>query len=398
MTDAVRALRFRWYHGLLAGLPLMLLLVLVPAAAVAAPPTGPEPGAPAVTPTPASQPAPGASCAPTDPTCVSGAPATPPAGNPGGVPIGIALPSPGDLVRQLLDALDWRKVIGGVITGAYDTLFNDLLERLGRQLAAILTWTPDPRAFDGAMGNLGGLVETFRLAAVALCTAVFAFTAAQFLLGQVREPQAALGRLVAVLFVLGFYRTLIGYLITGTNALAQAVVASGSDQTGNIVAALRPAAPVLALPTYLVMGAIAGTILVVVLVCLKYVGFLFLLVTYIAGPLLLPLAIYPPTAGFVAKWGEHLAKAMIWPVVWAIELRLFGALVGNVVPIDPRALAADSALQSILNMITALSLLGLMAATPWGIHTQFTVKQGVDVVVRAGQRVGRLAAGVAAAA
>ena len=57
-----------------------------------------------------------------------------------------------------------------------------------------------------------------------------------------------------------------------------------------------------------VVTALAGVIALLFLFILgvvRMLGFAFLLVAYVLGPLMLPLGLVPETAGYCAAWGKH---------------------------------------------------------------------------------------------
>jgi len=305
---------------------------------------------------------------------------------------GFGLPTPASLARAVLGALDWTALLTGLLKGLYAVLVGDGIQQLGDQLAGFVLATPNLLAEDGGMGNVQRLVDDLRAAAVGACLVVFTFTVVQFTAGREQEPAAALGRLGAVLLALGFYRPLVGWLLQGASALSSGVQRVGTDTTtGAFTGALKLLLPAAAPLWYLL--ALLGALLVIAIGVAKIVGLAFLLLTYVAGPLLLPLGIHPRTAGWVGVWAEHLVKALLWPVLWALEFRVFGAIAGGLTLTDARG--QFSLGTGALGALTALALLAIMAGTPWALHTQFTLRQGAQVVVR---QAGRAADAAVAAA
>ena len=306
---------------------------------------------------------------------------------------GFGLPTPASLARAVLGALDWRALLTGLLKGLYEILVGDGIAQLGDQLAGFVLATPNLLAEDGGMGNVQRLVDDLRAAAVGACLVAFTITVIQFTAGREQEPQAALGRLGAVLLALGFYRPLVGWLLRGAGAIALGIERVGADTTtGAFTTMLKLLLPAAA-PLWYLLG-LLGALLVIAIGVVKIAGLAFLLLTYVAGPLLLPLGIHPRTAGWVGMWAEHLVKALLWPVIWALEFRVFGAITGGLTLVDARG--EFSPATGALGALTALALLAIMAGTPWALHTQFTLKRGAQIVVR---QAGRAAdAAVAAAA
>ncbi len=171
-----------------------------------------------------------------------------------------------------------------------------------------------------------------------------------------------------------------------------AVYATGGDATTPVFGtALKALVPVAA-PFWYVLG-LGGALLLLAICVVKILGFAFLLLTYTAGPLLLPLGLHPRTAPWVGVWAEHLVKALLWPVLWALEFRLFGALAGGVAFFNPDGSVNGASLQGgALGALTALAMLVLMAGTPWVLHTRFTPRATVGGAAQsAGRQLGRAA-------
>ncbi len=293
---------------------------------------------------------------------------------------------PVGFVRSALGAIDWKAVLTGLLKGLYELVVGDGIMQLGDQIAGFLLATPNLLAEDGGMANIQRLVDALRLAAVGACLVAFTLTVVHFMAGHEQAPQAALGRLLAVLVALGFYRTFVGWLLRGANAIALGVLAIGGDTTtGYVTGALKALIPA-ALPLWYLLSLIGGGLIIAIGV-VKILGIAFLLLTYAAGPLLLPLGIHPRTAGWVGLWAEHLLKALLWPILWAVEFRIFGAIAGGLTFFD--AQGQFSLGIGALGALTALALLVIMAGTPWTFHARFTVtRYGQVVVQQAGRLVG----------
>ena len=302
---------------------------------------------------------------------------------------------PGALAARVLAALDWKALLTALLQGAWAVLVGDGVERIGGELGALLLLTPDLRRVEAQQGNIQGLVDALRTGMVGACTVAFVVTIGQFVLGQEGDPRGPLARLGAVLFALGFYRQLVGWVVEAAAVITAGVYTAGADTTTATFPAMLKALVPLAAPLWYLLSLLGVALLIAVCV-VKIIGFALLLLAYVAGPLLLPLAIHPRTAGWVGVWAEHLVKILCWPVVWALEFRVFGALAGGLTFVGPGGTVAGQSLASgAFGALTALATLVLMAYTPWLLHTRFTLRQGAQVVMQQAGRVAGAAAVVA---
>jgi hypothetical protein len=257
-----------------------------------------------------------------------------------------------------IDLGDW---IGKLLRGLWKALGVDVIGTFGDQIAGWLLQNPDLTASAGQMGNVQRMADALRLASLSLVVVLFLVAVYRFWLGGEEAPQASLGRLLAVLFALGFYKPLVGWLIGGSNALTDGVLHAGTN-----AADLEFGVLLTAIPDTGALWTLAGVIALAFLVLLgvvRMLGFAFLLVLYVAGPLILPLGLVPETAGYCALWAKHGAKLLFWPVVWAIEFRLFDALKEGLY------LRPDSVGQTILAPFAALGMLLVMVKTPILLHS-----------------------------
>jgi len=256
-----------------------------------------------------------------------------------------------------IDLGDW---IGKLLRGLWKALGVDVIGKFGDEIAGWLLKNPDLTTSAGQMGNVQRMADALRLASLSLVIVLFLVSVYRFWLGGEQAPQASLGRLLGVLFALGFYKPLVGWLIGGSNALTDGVL-----HTGTNVAPPSFGAILTAIPDTGALWALAGVIALAFLMVIgvvRMLGFAFLLVLYVAGPLILPLGLVPETAGYCALWAKHGAKLLFWPVVWAIEFRLFDALrEGLYLP--------DSVGHTILAPFAALGMLLVMVKTPVLLHS-----------------------------
>ena len=257
-----------------------------------------------------------------------------------------------------IDLGDW---IGKLLTGLWKALGVDGIGKFGDQIAGWLLANPDLTTSAGQMGNVQRMVDALRLASLSLVIVLFLVAVYRFWLGGETAPQASLGRLLGVLFALGFYKPLVGWLIGGSNAVTSGVLHAGTNAAhpsfGGLLAAIPGTSPLWAL------AGVIALLFLFVLGVVRMLGFAFLLVAYVLGPLMLPLGLVPETAGYCAAWGKHTAKLLFWPVLWAVEFRLFDALKEGLY------LPPDSAGQTILAAFAALGMLLVMVKTPILVHS-----------------------------
>jgi len=338
----------RWTLVLIATLSILLMLLSLRPVAAQAPTPVPTPAGTPTTATPVATPAP--STDGSEP------------------PVATEAPDPSDPATSVtvgkgpfgfsIDLGDW---IGKLLKGLWKALGVDGIAKFGDEIAGWLLRNPDLTTSAGQMGNVQRMTDALRLASLSLVIVLFLVSVYRFWLGGETAPQASLGRLLGVLFALGFYKPLVGWLIGGSNALTDGVLHAGSN-------AARPSfgALLTAIPDTGALWALAGVIALAFLVVIgivRMLGFAFLLVLYVVGPLVLPLGLVPETAGYCALWAKHGAKLLFWPVVWAIEFRLFDALKEGLY------LPPDSAGHFILAPFAALGMLLVMFKTPILLHS-----------------------------
>jgi len=279
-----------------------------------------------------------------------------------------------------VDLGDW---IAKLLAGAWKALGVDGIKEFGDQIAGWLLRNPDLATSAGQMGNVQRMVDTLRLAAVSVCIALFAAGVYRVWLGG-DPPVSSLGRLLAVLVTLGFYRTFVGWIVGASNALTDGMLHAGTNATPSGFGALLAAIPGTS-PIWALAGVIA-LVFLFVLGVVRLLGYAFLLVAYVLGPVVLPLGLLPETASYCGLWAKHGIKLLVWPMLWAIEFRLFDALKeGLYLP--------DSVPHAILAPFAALGMLIVMWKTPLMLHSG-SFEQGA----RAAVRVVRVAAGAAGTA
>lgn len=271
-----------------------------------------------------------------------------------------------------VDLGDW---IAKLLRGMGKAIGVDAVASFGGEIAGWMLVNPDLTRDVGQMGNVQRMTDALRLAALSLVIVLFVASVYRLWLGGGEAPVAATGRLVAVLVALGFYKPLVGLLVGASNAVTGGVLHAGTNAKppaiGEILAAI---------PTTNPLWSLAGVIALVFLFVLgvvRILGYAFLLVAYVAGPVVLPLALVPETAGYTALWAKHATKLLFWSVLWALEFRLFDALKEGLFLPDP------SVGHALLAPFSALAMLVVMFRTPLMLHSgsfEQTARSAVRVV------------------
>lgn len=268
--------------------------------------------------------------------------------------------------------VDLGEWIGKLLRGFGKAIGVDAIESFGGEIAGWLLTNPDLTHNAGQMGNVQRVTDALRLAALSVVVVLFIVAVYRFWLGGERAPTVALGRLLAALVVLGFYRPLVGLLVETSNAVTKGVLNAGANATppafGQILAAI---------PTSNPLWSLAGVIALVFLFVLgvvRVLGYASLLVAYVMGPILVPLGLLPETAGYTALWAKHGLKLLFWSVLWAVEFRLFDALKEGLY------LADSSVGHALLAPFAALAMLVVMFKTPMMLHSGSFEQQAQTVV------------------
>jgi len=290
-------------------------------------------------------------------------------GTPTGTPIPTETPTPtGNAATSVqigtgpfafsVDLGDW---IAKLFAGLWKALGVDGIKAFGDNIAGWLLVNPNLAVTSGQMGNVQRMVDALQLAALSLVVVLFIAAVYRVWLGGEASPVATLGRLGAVLFALGFYRSLAGLLVDASNAVSGGVLHAGVNTAPTGFGAFLEAIPGTS-PLWSLAGVVALALLFA-LGIVRMLGFAFLLVAYVLGPVMLPLGLLPETAGYCALWAKHSMKLLFWPALWAVEFRLFDALREGLY------LPQGSVGQAVLAPFAALGMLLVMFRTPLMLHS-----------------------------
>ncbi len=255
-----------------------------------------------------------------------------------------------------IDLSDW---VLKFMYGAWAAVGGDQIKGLANQIAALMLTNPDVTRGGGELQPVQDLVNGFLLVALPLLIVMWVPTVWRFCYGRLLDPTGALTRLTIVIFLLGFYRTLFRHAVNGSNALTFSVLDAGNARTGfDEMLRFGGASPPGLQAIYVVIG-IVGLVFVLFLGVMRLMAFAYLLLLYVFGPLVIPLWLHPGSANYFDFWWKSVLRVLAWSVVWAVEFKLFGAVValastGNV---PAKALAP----------LVALALLFVMFKTPKAI-------------------------------
>ncbi len=118
---------------------------------------------------------------------------------------------------------------------------------------------------------------------------------------------------------------------------------------------------------------IVGLVFVLFLGVMRLMAFVYLLLLYVFGPLVIPLWLHPGSANYFDFWWRSLIRVLAWSVVWAVEFKLFRAVLAMAATTNVAAAAVAP--------LAALALLFVMYKTPKAIPGP-TPMQGWEMVSR----------------
>ncbi len=317
---------------------------------------------------------------------VSAAPSSPGATLSGGAapataylaPAAVAIPGLSDVVDALnglkdaiVSALDVSNWIPSIFTGLADSIVGkDGLGNIASDVGAWLVHTPNVAMGPGSGGLLGELVGYIQAAAMAAMTCAIALTVFRVWMGLEPSPQAALLRILALSLLLALYKPGIGWAIEASNGVSTAIFALDSGEQSNVWSGVRNTVFVQnAVPGWLVLNSIVAVASFFMLMAIGFVRILSIvafMVMYVIGPLALLTAVFPDS-GWFDRWWRVGVQALVWPVLWAVELKLF-IVVGA-------TLAAESIGGAFVAPLLQLALLYAIFKTPgWVKNSQITTR------------------------
>ncbi len=266
-----------------------------------------------------------------------------------------------------VDLSDWTLKF---VYGAWNAAGGDEVEGMGNQLEALLLTNPDPTVAGAGMKSLQTLVDSMITFSLSLITVMFVISVWRFSYGDLQQPQTALFRLAGAIFLLGFYRLLFRYIIAASNAATYTILGGSSVEDAGLAQVVRYIVPTSAL--WAIVSLIA-LVFVLMLGFVRVMGLVYILVLYVMGPLVIPLMMDKSTQGYFDFWWKSLIRVLTWSVVWAVELKLFDALVAMG--------TTGGVAETFFTPIAAMALIFVMFKTPQLLPGP-TPLQGLQMVSR----------------
>ncbi|MDP9374372.1 MAG: hypothetical protein M3Q65_18360, partial [Chloroflexota bacterium] len=230
------------------------------------------------------------------------------------------------LVQTALGAVDWGAILRSLLEATKEALAG------GSGLAAdVATWllqTPPITEDTPELRPLHELANALRFSTLSLLIVLFLATVYKtWFLGQGR-PAEVFARLGGAALLLGCYPLVVRKAIEAANALTAGI--------------LRAAVPMERPDLAFVLGAVSGNtpfttaalgvvglVFVWLIAFLRVLGIVYLVALYVAGPLLIPCALLEQTAGWFRFWWESALRLLAWGPLWAIEVKLFTAIISG---------------------------------------------------------------------
>ncbi len=240
---------------------------------------------------------------------------------------------PIDEFRKLVESLKPEnlvpniiKVIAQSITGI-DPEKNEPVEGrpdLASQIGSWVLQTPNFASPDfGGTAAIRDFIDALRAAGWALLLVTAAAAVIKFKLGLDPQPSSTVIRLLVCALCLGFYHELFSWAVSASNQITSGIFdirQSGWEGLGRFtVPGFLPLQSILMLVAFFVL-LVVGFVRVLSLVLF--------LVVYVVGPIVVPLRMVPEW-DFFSQWYQTGLRALVWPVLWAVEAKLILVLTDN---------------------------------------------------------------------
>ncbi len=175
----------------------------------------------------------------------------------------------------------------------------------------------------GGTAAIREFIDALRAAGWALLLVTGAAAAIKFKLGLDPQPSSTMIRLLVCALFLGFYHELFSWAVAASNQITSGIFDIRQAGWGGLgrftIAGFMPLQSILMLIAFFVL-LVVGFVRVLSLVLF--------LVVYIIGPIVVPLRMIPEW-DFFSQWYQTGLRALVWPVLWAVEAKLILVLTDN---------------------------------------------------------------------
>jgi len=243
------------------------------------------------------------------------------------------VPGPIDELRKLIESLKPEnlvptiiKVVAQSITGI-DPEKNQPTEGrpdIASQIGAWVLQTPNFASPDFAgTAAVRDFIDALRAAGWALLLVTAAAAAIRFKLGLDTQPSSTVVRLLVAALCLGFYHELFSWAVGASNEITAGIFDIEQAGWGGLGRFTVPGF----LPLQSILMLIAFFVLLVV-GFVRVLSLVLFLVVYVIGPIVVPLRMIPEW-DFFSQWWQTGLRALVWPVLWAVEAKLILVLTTN---------------------------------------------------------------------
>ncbi len=243
------------------------------------------------------------------------------------------MPGPIDELRKLVESLKPEnlvpniiKVIAQSITGI-DPEKNEPIEGrpdIASEISAWVLQTPNFASPDfGGTAAMREFIDALRAAGWAMLLVTAAAAAIKFKLGLDPQPSSTVVRLLVCALCLGFYHELFSWAVSASNQITSGIF---DIRQGGWEGLGRFTLPGF-LPLQLILMLVAFFVLLVV-GFVRVLSLVLFLVVYVVGPIVVPLRMVPEW-DFFSQWYQTGLRALVWPVLWAVEAKLILVLTSN---------------------------------------------------------------------
>jgi len=243
------------------------------------------------------------------------------------------MPGPIDELRKLIESLKPEnlvptiiKVVAQSITGI-DPDNNKPTEGrpdIASQIGAWVLQTPNFASPDFAgTAAVRDFIDALRAAGWALLLVTAAAAAIKFKLGLDTQPSSTVVRLLVAALCLGFYHELFSWAVDASNQITAGIFDIEQAGWGGLGRFTVPGF----LPLQSILMLVAFFVLLVV-GFVRVLSLVLFLVVYVIGPIVVPLRMIPEW-DFFSQWWQTGLRALVWPVLWAVEAKLILVLTDN---------------------------------------------------------------------